>query len=93
MNRAKIKQVKPSFITADNWTEINRTWDTEKHKQISEQNKKNRASSSSDGFASATYAGGSISIGKHKRKMISLFKFVSSFNSIVTHFFKTFVSR
>ncbi|XP_056163113.1 uncharacterized protein LOC130136797 [Syzygium oleosum] len=55
INKAKRKQEKPDFITADNWTEIMRTWDTEKHKQISEINKKNRASSSSEG--SATYAG------------------------------------
>ncbi|XP_056174569.1 uncharacterized protein LOC130140100 isoform X2 [Syzygium oleosum] len=67
MNRAKRSQEKPDFITADNWAEIKRTWDTEKHKQISEINKKNRASSSSEG--SATYAGGSINIGEHRKRM------------------------
>ncbi|XP_056169584.1 uncharacterized protein LOC130138721 [Syzygium oleosum] len=67
MNRAKRSQEKSDFITADNWTEIKRTWDTEKHKQISEQNKKNRASSSSEG--SATYAGGSINIREHRKRM------------------------
>ena len=70
MNRAKRDQEKPDFFTADNWAEIKRTWDTEKHKQISEINKKNRASSSSEG--SATYAGGSINIGEHRKRMVSL---------------------
>ncbi|XP_056170473.1 uncharacterized protein LOC115666878 [Syzygium oleosum] len=67
MNKAKIRQEKPDFITTDNWTEIKRTWDTEKHKQMSERNKKNRTSSSSQG--SATYAGGSINIGEHRKRM------------------------
>ncbi|XP_056159232.1 uncharacterized protein LOC130135029 isoform X1 [Syzygium oleosum] len=70
MNRAKRSQEKPDFITADNWAKIKRTWDTEKHKQISEINKKNRASSSSKG--SATYAGGSINIGEHRKRIVSL---------------------
>ncbi|XP_056174627.1 uncharacterized protein LOC130140114 [Syzygium oleosum] len=67
MNRAKRRQEKPDFITADNWAEIKRIWDTEKHQQISEINKKNRASSSSEG--SATYAGVSINIGEHRKRM------------------------
>ncbi|XP_056158501.1 uncharacterized protein LOC130134825 [Syzygium oleosum] len=67
MNRAKRSQEKSDFITADNWAEIKSTWDTEKHKQISEINKKNRASSSSEG--SATYVGGSINIEKHRKRM------------------------
>ena len=70
MNRAKRSKEKPDFITVDNWAEIKRTWDTEKHKQISEINKKNQAYSSSEG--SATYAGGSINIGKHRKKLVSL---------------------
>ncbi|XP_056161913.1 uncharacterized protein LOC130135997 [Syzygium oleosum] len=69
MNKAKRNQQKPDFIKADNCMEITRTWETEKHKQISEQNKKNRASSSSEWSASATYAGGSINIGEHRKRM------------------------
>ncbi|XP_056166447.1 uncharacterized protein LOC130137908 [Syzygium oleosum] len=69
MNKAKRNQRKPDFITADNWTEITTTWETEKHKQISEQNKKNRASSSSEGSAFATYVGGSINIREHRKRM------------------------
>ena len=86
INRAKRRKEKPTFFTTDNWTKITKTWKTDKHKLRCEQNKKNRASSASDGFASATYAGGSISIGEHRRRIISLFKFVSSFNSMVTNF-------
>ena len=78
INKAKRNQRKLDFITADNWMEITRTWETEKYKQISEQNKKNRASSSSEGSASATYAGGSINIGEHRKRMVSLFKHVVS---------------
>ncbi|XP_056171605.1 uncharacterized protein LOC130139193 [Syzygium oleosum] len=76
MNRAKRSQEKSDFIAADNWTEIKRTWDTEKHKQISEINKKNRASSSSEG--SATYAGGSINIGEHRKRMDKYDELVTS---------------
>ena len=72
ISKAKTKQEKPSFLTADNGMEIKRTWETEKHKQMSERNKKNRASSSSEGPASATYAGGSINIRKHRKRMVSL---------------------
>ena len=86
INKAKRTKEKPDFITADDWIEITRTWETEKHKKICEQNRKNRASSSSDGSASATYAGGSISISEYRRRMLSLFKLVSSFNSMVTNF-------
>ncbi|KAI6688728.1 hypothetical protein NL676_025556 [Syzygium grande] len=67
MNRAKRSQETPDFITADNRVEIKRTWDTEKHKQISEINKKNRASSSSEGLA--TYAEGSINIEEHRKRI------------------------
>ena len=70
MNRAKRSQEKLNFIIGDNWTEINRIWKTEKSRQISEQNKKNRSSSSSEG--SATYAGGSINIGEHRKRLVSL---------------------
>ena len=86
MNKAKRNQRKPDFITAGNSTKITRTWETEKHKKRCEQNRKNQASSSSDGSASATYAGGSISIGEHRRRMVNLFKFVSSFNLMMTNF-------
>ena len=86
MNKAKRTKEKPDFVTTDDWMELNRTWETEKHKKRCEQNRKNRASSSSDGSASATYAGGSISIGEHRRRMVNLFKFVISFNSMVTNF-------
>ncbi|XP_048134029.1 uncharacterized protein LOC125314839 [Rhodamnia argentea] len=67
MNKAKRSQGKPDFITGDDWTEIKRIWESEKNMQRSEQNKKNRASSSTEG--SATYAGGSINIGEHKKRM------------------------
>ncbi|XP_048127820.1 uncharacterized protein LOC125312741 [Rhodamnia argentea] len=67
MNKAKRSQGKPDFITGDDWTEIKRIWESEKNMQRSEQNKKNRASSSLEG--SATYAGGSINIGEHKKRM------------------------
>ncbi|XP_048134070.1 uncharacterized protein LOC115743530 [Rhodamnia argentea] len=61
------KNVKPDFITVDDWTEIKRIWESEKNKQKSEQNVKNRVSTSSEG--SATYAGGSINIGEHRKRM------------------------
>ncbi|XP_056163789.1 uncharacterized protein LOC130137081 [Syzygium oleosum] len=67
MNRAKSKQAKPSFFTADNWEAINTFWASEQSRQLCEQNKKNRSSSSSDG--SATYAGGSINIAEHRKRL------------------------
>ena len=70
MNKVKRSQEKPNFIIADNWTKIKRTLDIEKHKQISEQNKKNRAFSYNEG--SATYAGSSINIEEHRKRIISL---------------------
>ena len=70
MNRAKIKQVKPSFFTVNNWSAINRFWAPEQSRQLCEQNKKNRSSSSSDG--SATYAGGFINIVEHRKRLVSL---------------------
>ncbi|XP_048132790.1 uncharacterized protein LOC115733800 isoform X1 [Rhodamnia argentea] len=70
MNKAKTKKVKPHFITGEDWTEMNRTWEGEKMKQRSEQNAKNRASRSSEGSStSATYAGGSINIGEHRKRL------------------------
>ncbi|KAI6695565.1 hypothetical protein NL676_023275 [Syzygium grande] len=67
MNRAKSKQAKPSFFTADNWVAINTFWASEQSRQLCDQNKKNRSSSSSDG--SATYAGGSINIAEHRKRL------------------------
>ena len=87
INKAKRTKEKPDFVTTDDWIELTRTWETEKHKRRCEQNRKNRASSSSDGSTSATYAGSSISIGEHRRRIVSLFKLVSLFNSTVTNFY------
>lgn len=71
MNKAKKSQQKPDFITGDDWTGIKRIWESETNKLRSEQNKKNRASSSTEG--SATYAGGSINIGEHRKRLVSVF--------------------
>ena len=41
INKAKRTKEKPDFITADDWIEITRTWETEKNKKMCEQNKTN----------------------------------------------------
>ena len=93
IHRVKRTKKKLDFITVDNWTIITRTLETEKYKQMCEMDKKNWDSSSSDGFASATYVESFINIDEHKRRMISLFKLVRSFNSMITHLFLNFIGR
>ncbi|XP_074591071.1 uncharacterized protein LOC141846957 [Curcuma longa] len=67
LNHAKTRNKKPPCITDENWTRILGVWETEESKQKSHQNKTNQSYNSGD--SSATYAGGSINIEEHTRRL------------------------
>ncbi|XP_042439815.1 uncharacterized protein LOC122025119 [Zingiber officinale] len=67
LNHAKSKGKKPPFITEENWIKITNYWESEEFKTRSHQNKTNQSFNSGD--MSATYAGGSINIDEHRRRL------------------------
>ncbi|XP_074560182.1 uncharacterized protein LOC141816268, partial [Curcuma longa] len=67
LNHAKTRNKKPPCITDENWTKILAVWQTEESKQKSEKNKANQRVNS--GESSATYAGGSINVEEHARRL------------------------
>lgn len=71
MNKAKTTQRQPAWMDDQSWREIHRKWASEEHKRASERNKINRTSSSRESGI-GTYAGGSITVAEHKRKMVSI---------------------
>ncbi|XP_074557057.1 uncharacterized protein LOC141813049 [Curcuma longa] len=67
LNHAKTRGKKPPFITDENWVRISQFWESEDSRKRSNQNKQNQACNS--GVLSATYAGGSINIDEHTRRL------------------------
>ncbi|XP_074588643.1 uncharacterized protein LOC141844508 [Curcuma longa] len=67
LHHAKSRNKKPAMITDENWVKISQAWKTEAIKKISDQNKLNQAYNT--GASSATYAGGSINIDEHARRL------------------------
>ncbi|XP_074576665.1 uncharacterized protein LOC141833177 [Curcuma longa] len=67
LNHAKTRKKKPACITDENWEKISKFWETEESKKISNQNKLNQAYNT--GASSATYAGGSINMDEHTRRL------------------------
>ncbi|XP_074567154.1 uncharacterized protein LOC141823833 [Curcuma longa] len=67
LNHAKTRKKKPACITDENWVKISKFWETEESKKISNQNKLNQAYNT--GASSATYAGGSINMDEHTRRL------------------------
>ncbi|XP_074569780.1 uncharacterized protein LOC141826436 [Curcuma longa] len=68
LNHAKTRGKKPPFITDENWVRISQYWESEDSRKRSNQNKQNQACNS--GALSATYAGGSINIDEHTRRLV-----------------------
>ncbi|XP_042465847.1 uncharacterized protein LOC122048327 [Zingiber officinale] len=67
LNHAKSTGKKPPFITTDNWVRICNFWQTYECKERSLRNKINQAYNSGD--SRAIYAGGSINIEEHSRRL------------------------
>ncbi|XP_074570413.1 uncharacterized protein LOC141827028 [Curcuma longa] len=67
LHHAKSRNKKPAMITDENWVKISKAWKTDDIKKISDQNKLNQAYNT--GASSATYAGGSINIDEHARRL------------------------
>ncbi|XP_074565007.1 uncharacterized protein LOC141821489 [Curcuma longa] len=67
LNHAKTRKKKPACISDENWEKISKFWETEESKKISNQNKLNQAYNT--GASSATYAGGSINMDEHTRRL------------------------
>ncbi|XP_042394133.1 uncharacterized protein LOC121984985 [Zingiber officinale] len=67
LNHAKSRGKKPPFITEENWIKISNFWESEEFKKRSHQNKINQSFNS--GQMSATYAGGSINVDEHRRRL------------------------
>ncbi|XP_074556257.1 uncharacterized protein LOC141812114 [Curcuma longa] len=67
LHHAKSRNKKPAMITDENWVKISNAWKTDDIKKISDQNKLNQAYNT--GASSATYAGGSINIDEHARRL------------------------
>ncbi|XP_042469132.1 uncharacterized protein LOC122051883 isoform X1 [Zingiber officinale] len=88
LSHAKQRGKKPLCITEDNWTKINNFWSTNESKQRSQQNKLNQSYNSGD--FSATYAGGSINIDEHRRRMT---KDMGKEPSFIETFTKTFTKK
>ena len=68
LSHAKSQGKKPNFITEENWERITIFWATEESKQRSDLNRMNQSHNSGD--SSAIYAGGSINIDEHRRRMV-----------------------
>ncbi|XP_074556358.1 uncharacterized protein LOC141812212 [Curcuma longa] len=88
IHHAKISNKKPPCITDENWTRIKGVWDTEESKQRSHQNRTNQSYNSGD--SSATYAGGSINIEEHTRRLT---KEMGKEPSVIETFTRTFQKK
>ncbi|XP_074570625.1 uncharacterized protein LOC141827305 [Curcuma longa] len=88
LHHAKIRNKKPACITDENWVKITQAWKTDAIKKISDQNKLNQAYNT--GASSATYAGGSINIDEHARRLA---KELGRDPNVIEHFTRTFQKK
>ncbi|XP_054785978.1 uncharacterized protein LOC129292453 [Prosopis cineraria] len=63
----KEKGISPTWMSEDNWKELQQIWTDPKYLKKSETNSKNRLSSK-DGLGPSCHSGGSITSSEHKRK-------------------------
>ncbi|XP_042449038.1 uncharacterized protein LOC122033962 [Zingiber officinale] len=85
LNHAKSRAKKPPFITEENWIRISNFWESEEFKKRSQQNKINQSFNS--GEMSATYAGGSINVDEHRRRLTKELGKEPNFIDTFTHTF------